>query len=33
MRLAGLLLTIAAAAYAGADDTLLIRGVDVYPVT
>ena len=33
MKLAGLLLAGAIAALAGADDTFLIRGVDVYPVT
>jgi imidazolonepropionase-like amidohydrolase len=33
MKLAGLLLACAVAAVAGADDTFLIRGVDVYPVT
>src|SRR5215472_1564106 len=33
MKLAGLLLTCAALALAGADDTFLIRGIDVYPVT
>jgi imidazolonepropionase-like amidohydrolase len=33
MKLAGLLLTCVIAALAGADDTFLIRGVDVYPVT
>lgn len=33
MKLAGLLLTCAAMALAGADDTFLIRGADVYPAT
>ncbi len=33
MKLAGLLLACATLALAGADDTFLIRGVDVYPVT
>lgn len=33
MKVAGLLLACAIVALAGADDTFLIRGVDVYPVT
>ncbi len=33
MKLAGLLLACATMALAGGDDTFLIRGVDVYPVT
>jgi imidazolonepropionase-like amidohydrolase len=33
MKLAGLLLAAAATLLAGADDTFLIRGIDVYPVT